>query len=63
MPMFPSPVRPLGLGRREVMPDPDELERLARERAYRIWLEEGRPEGKWIETGSVQSVRSRKSSR
>jgi hypothetical protein len=31
------------------MPDPDELERLIRERAYRIWLEEGRPEGKWIE--------------
>jgi len=31
------------------MPDPDELERLTRERAYRIWLEEGRSEGKWIE--------------
>ena len=31
------------------MPDPDELDRLIRERAYRIWLDEGRPEGKWLD--------------
>jgi hypothetical protein len=28
---------------------PDELDRLTRERAYRIWLDEARPEGRWLE--------------
>ncbi len=29
--------------------DPEEQERLVRERAYRIWLDEGRPEGLYLD--------------
>jgi len=31
------------------MIDPEELERRIRDRAYRIWVEEGQPEGKYLE--------------
>ena len=31
------------------MIDRDEIERRTRDRAYRIWVEEGQPEGKYLE--------------